>query len=133
MTDLHQAEKVMSSAEAERPLYTFTVGERLARQTGIKTLALIELKSSEEVMATKRAQAAGGQIALAVELVKESLRRVNGTPLSTGDGSVDTWWAKASPGFSKVRQMAMAAYMEIHNPSPEDSEGFLSSMSVSVG
>lgn len=122
----------MVAADAARPLYAFAIPASLARQTGVTKVRMIELKSSEELMATKRAQASGGNLNLAIELVKESLRYVGTSRVSTGDGSVDTWWAKADPGFSKIRQLLMAAYMQLHNPSQDESEDFLSSVAVEI-
>lgn len=110
-----------------RLTYYYDVPEALAERTGIKELGLVKLLASEEVTAAKRA---GASADMALELVKESLRRVNGKPVTTADGTVDVEIERMDP---EVRGLLASAYNELHNAKNEDVKSFLASRRAKVG
>ncbi len=130
-TNLHDAEDAFVRADAKRPIYTYDVPPDLARESGITTLGLTEVTSGEEMNATRRAD--GDQVRLAFELAKESVRRCDDERLSTADNTSDAFWARQTPGMSRIRQLILAAYGQIHNPTSGEAESFLGSRRVSVG
>lgn len=115
--------------DARRPVKWFTVPSRLAQETGITKLGFVELTAGEEIMATNRAATA---VQLAFELAKECLRFVNDKPVSTADGTMDSFWSRRAPEMSKVRQLVITAYNFIHVPNKDEVGGFLDSMQISV-
>jgi hypothetical protein len=56
--------------------------------------------------------------------VKQSIREINGRPVSLVDGSVDVAWVKMHP---KVRTLVMRAYSNHNNATDEDMNVFLKS------
>ena len=119
-------------ADQNRQLYRYQVPPGLAKTTGVHEVALVELTSGEEIMAAGRAQ--GSPLRLAFELAKESVRQINGNEnINTGDGSSDAFWGRRVPGMSKLRQMVLSAYGEIHNPEVDAVQSFLKSRQVTVG
>jgi len=110
-----------------RPLHVFKIPPKLAAESGIKVIGIVELWGSEELTVTKRAH--GDPAALAYELTKESLRMVDGRKVSVFDGSVDTLWEKLKP---PVRLLILQAYNRVHQPTLEDSAAFLQSHEVRV-
>jgi len=91
------------------------------------SVGLVELNGHEEAMAAKRLT--GGTVTLAWELAKESLRSINGQPVSTCEGTADTAWNEMHP---KLRSLVMNKHNELHNPSKEESEAFLASAEVTT-
>lgn len=110
-----------------RQMHLFTIPASL-QGFGIKSIGLVELTAEEEIMATKRC--ANDVARLAFELAKESLRQVDGKPVSTMEGTVDRLWNRMHP---KVRNLVVAAYGQIHQPEGNETAGFLASHQVQVG
>lgn len=110
-----------------RPVFTYVIPPKLHRY-GIKTVGLIELTANEELMATRRS--AMSPMALAAELAKESLRKVDSKSVSTTDGTADFAFNTMHP---KIRTLVMSAYNLLHNPDGDDTKGFLDSQEMSVG
>jgi hypothetical protein len=115
----------------EREIFWFDVPKKIARMTGVEKVGMIELTSGEEMMAVRRAEQSA--IRLAYELAKESVRYLNDEMVTTGDGSADEFWGKPGRGKAALRQLAIAAYSEIHNPEQEEIDSFLSSLVIRVG
>lgn len=114
--------------EKGRPLYEYTIPETLAGKFGVKSVGLVELTAEEEIFATKRSR--NDVVRLGFELAKESLRTVDGKPVSTTDGSADRAWQLMHP---KIRQLVVGAYGDIHNPSDQEAAVFRKSLQVRVG
>lgn len=110
-----------------RVKWTYKLPPAIAKDTEIESVSLVELTAAEEMMATKRAM--NDPIRLAWEMPKESLRAVNGSPLSAADGTIDKVWESMHP---KVRSFVMAAYNQLHNPPAEDVSVFLLSRQAEV-
>lgn len=110
-----------------RTLHVFTFPERLAKEVGYKSVGIVELTAEEQLMASARSKA--DPIRVAYELAKESLRAVDDTAISAVDGSVDKVWANLNP---KAMNLIIRAFNDIHNPTPEDMDSFLSSKTVRV-
>ncbi len=130
---MNAQEQYENAAMAPRPARVvnyFSVPKSLADATGITEVGMVELTSSEELMCAERSR--GSQVRLGVELVKESVRRVNGRLVSSADGSVDQFWDQQKEGMSFIRQMLLAAYGEVHNPKVDELKAFLSSRSARV-
>lgn len=117
-----------------RALHVYTVPDKLAAETGVRTIGLVEITSREHMMAIKRVQDAIGQFAMATgasyELAKEALRMVNDVSVSSGDGSVDREWDRMG---QKVRDLVVLAYGEIHTPEAADTAAFLKSHGIKQG
>lgn len=108
-----------------RVKYEYTVPPSVSED--IKTFAIHELTSDDELMATKRSR---NEVArLAYELAKASLAEVNGKPVSLGDGSADKAWDDMPP---KLRSFVTQAYAECHVPSDEETADFRKSRRVKV-
>jgi hypothetical protein len=111
----------VAATPASRVLEIFTLPDGLP----VTTVGLVERTVQEELMASRRA---GNDAArLVYELAKESLRMVDGVPVSTGDGSVDAFFARRDLGMSKVRQLILQAVEVIHNPAGSEVRDFLAS------
>jgi len=111
-----------------RPKYTYNLPTLISSQIEVQSVTLVELTSSEEMMAAKRAQ--NDPIRLAWELPKESLRAIDGKAISTADGSSDQAWESLHP---KARSFVMQAYNQLHNPVEPDVAAFLQSRQVEIG
>lgn len=122
--DLHSAAR----ASETRVLHYFKIPPKLAQETGIETVGLIELRAEDELNATRRAH--NDPIRLAYELARESLREINGKPVSLADGSLDPAWNRMS---AKIRTLVMTGYSAIHQPGDESTSAFLGSRSSVVG
>lgn len=85
----------------------------------ITQIAIIELKASEELQATRRAR--GDSIRLAWELAKQSLYEVNGERVQVGDGSSELAWNRMNP---KLRNMTLLVFGEHHAPEEDTLAGF---------
>lgn len=110
-------------APPKRAKHVFEVPARIAKDTGIANITVVELTCEEELMATRRA--GGDTIRLSFELAKECLREVNGKPMSTGDGSADAFWNASH--VTKVRTLIIGAYNKINSPSVDENDAFLKS------
>lgn len=130
VTTFNEAEQVIAKAVEGRPVYWYNIPKSIVVLSGITKVAIVENTAGEELMATNRA--GGDQVKLGLELAKQALRFVGDTPVNMGDGSLERFWDKQSPGISKVRQLIIAAYMSIHNASVEEADSFLGSRRVEI-
>lgn len=127
---LDEAEDVVVAADRNRQIYWYDVPDALA-SSGVSKVGLVELTAGDELRAAKRA--GGDQARLAFELTMESVRRVNDGSVNTGDGSSEAFWNSRTSGMSRVRQLIMGAYTEVHNPTKDDAIAFLKSRRITVG
>lgn len=137
---------LIARASAPRDLHEYAIPAALRREaSGITHLRMVELTVDEELIAARRSGA--DPIMLAWELAKESLRglvrqritrdgsgaevvHADEVRLGTGDGSLDATWREMHP---KLRQLAITAYGDIHNPKEADTKAFLQSGRVIAG
>ena len=124
---LSSIEDARKAASSDRTVHTFKIPAKLAGY-GITHVGLVELRVQEELNGAKRAM--GDQMRTAYELAQESLRYVNGQPVTTMDGTADAAWAKMHP---KVRHLVVTAYGRLHQPEEMDVKGFLDSQESQVG
>ena len=117
-------EKV-EEARTTRAVFTYTVPVGMGGD--IKSVGLVELTASEELMAAKRASGEGAR--LAYEMAKTSLVEVNGSKVGLADGSADSAWNKMPP---KVRNLVIQAFASLHAPPEDDAASFLASRQVRV-
>jgi hypothetical protein len=103
-----------------RPVHVFT--------SKLGTIELVELTADEELDAAKRSRS--DNVRLAFEMAKTSLVGLNGAKLSLADGSADKAWNEMG---SRLRNLVMRAYSDIHTPPEEDANDFLQSRKVKVG
>ncbi len=116
----------MEGKEAKaRPLHVFTIPSTV--EGDVREVGMVEITAQEEINAEKRAR--GDRTMIAVELAKESLRRVNGKPVLSSDGTVDSAWEAMVP---KVRTFLVSAYSRMHIPTRTEEADFFSSMKVEV-
>lgn len=127
MSSIEQELSERAAARDNRPIYLFTVPPKIAAESGVSKIGLVELLGSEELTVTKRAH--GENIAAAFELAKESLRRVDNKKVSTFDGSTDKFWETTKPA---LRLLILQAYNSIHQPSQDELQAFLGSREVQV-
>ena len=130
ISNAHEAEAEIIANEKARVVYWFKIPQKLAAQTGIKKVGLMENTSQEELMSANRA--AGSQNQLGLELARQSLRFADDSALNMGDGSSEIFWGKSTPGMAKIRQLILGAYIHIHNADPEETTSFLDSMATSA-
>jgi hypothetical protein len=107
-----------------RTIHTFTFP---AGYSEYKTIGLVELTSSEELLCTKRAQ--GDPVRLAFELVKQSVVEVDGKQVSTADGSADMVWDRLGP---RARSLALSAYAKLHTADNDVAASFLETATARV-
>lgn len=112
---------------SDRAKYTYAVPKHLAQHHGVSSVTLVELTAEEELLATNRAR--NDVARLAFELAKQSLVALDGRPLSTVDGSLDSQWQKLHP---KIRSLVMNAYGQLHQTNHEETAAFLQSRQVEV-
>lgn len=129
----HQPVNITSPAQlanrtTNRPLYIFDVPEKVVERSGIRKIGLIELTAEEELLATKRSH--NDMARLAFELAKESLRQIDGKPVSTADGTADVVWNNMG---AALRTLIIGAYQSIHNPTEVDAMSFMKSRQVTLG
>ena|SRR5688572_9360027 len=120
-----------AAAKDDRIVHWFDVPRRLAQQTGVVRVGLVELSSGEELMATRRCR--NDAIRLAIELPRESLRYVNDKRINTGDLSSEEFWDSTRQGMYQIRQLVLAAYAEVHNPPADETASFLASRRMTSG
>ena len=114
-------------AETPRAIYTFEIPKKLADETGITSIGLVELTTRDETMAAKRAGKDAGKLMAA--FATASLVEVNGNKLSAAEGE-DTASYERLP--AKIRALVLAAYNEINIPEEEEVESFLKAKRVRV-
>lgn len=119
-------EERVAEGRSSRPVYVFDLPEGVGSQ--IKTVGLVELTPSDEIMAAK--MSTGDTTRLAFELAKLSLYEVDGQRVSIGDGSADAAWLRLGP---RARSLVVQAFAALNVPSSEDSAAFLRSRQVRVG
>jgi hypothetical protein len=124
---IQQLENEARSKYGPRPLYTFKIPAKVGVET--QAVSIVQLTAGEEMMAAKRSM--GDPVALSYELAKESLRRIDGKPVSTGDGSADSWWE--NPNNAKARTLVVTAYNQVNSVSRDDNADFLASCEVTTG
>lgn len=130
MTDKNFEEQVMDQAKKAmaRPIYKFEIPDRIAKESGVNEIGLVELTANEQMMAANRARANVARLAL--ELPMQSIVAANGKKVSTADGTVEKIWDALGP---KGRELVVTAYGRLHTPEDTEVEDFLASMSVEVG
>lgn len=128
VTSFQEAEEA-ARPSSSRPIHWFDFPKSVVDLSGVVKVGLVENKASEELMATNRA--AGDSVRLGLELARQALRFVNDTPVNTGDDSLDRFWNSENAGYSKVRQLILAAYMTIHNATDDEAKSFLASRRTS--
>jgi hypothetical protein len=124
---IEEIAKAAGVISAKRVIHYFTVPARLQAEVGAKRVGFVELTGREQNLASRR----GGldPIAIASELAKESLRRLDDQALSTADGSADSVWEKLHP---KLRTLCTTAYATLHSPTDDEASGFLRSREIEV-
>ena len=127
MTELENRLAEQRAAAPTREVHVFTVPPMMAEKYGTESIGLHKLKVAEEQQAAKRSKA--NQMGLAYELTKAALAEVDGAAVSLAHGSSDTAWSKLDP---KIRQLAMSAYINLHQPEDEEEEAFLASHTTKV-
>ena len=128
---LSTTDLLLAARQQPRMIYWFQVPPRIGEPLGIERIGMVELLTGEELMATKRV---GTELVrLGFELAKEAVRFINNEPVNTGDGTADAFWGRPGKGMSKIRQLILTAYGQIHNPETEDVASFLKSLSTTVG
>lgn len=111
-----------------RAKYEFTFPASVSDDIGIKNITIMELSPNEEIRAAKRAE--NDAFTLVQEMAKESIKQVDGRPVSTGDDSVDVVWGQLG---SIGRSLVMNAIQAISQPQKADVQSFLLSRKVTVG
>jgi hypothetical protein len=119
-------EDKLQLVKSARTVHTFTLPDSVLGE--VRSVGLVELTAEEELMATKRAR--GDHFRLAYELAKQALATVNGARVGVADGSADAAWQGMHP---KVRNMVLAAYMQLHTPDEGSTADFLKTVTVQVG
>jgi len=116
-----------------RLVHWYSVPEELSEKTGVKKLGFVELTAKEELRAHERAGKEMVPAKVGYELAKESLWYVDKDRLSTLNDTADAWWDEPVPSRTKLRQLAVAAYGQIHQPDAVDLVAFLGSHETAVG
>ena len=130
LRDIGELDMQAERRERTREIHYYDVPAKLAKSTGISRIGLVELTSNEELMATNRA--AANPVRLGYELVKEAVRVINDQPVNTGDGSLERYWERMTKGMAQLRQLANAAYSDIHHAEAADIKAFLESQQTST-
>lgn len=103
--------------------YEYTVPLHCRRAEKDPHILLIrELSADQEEDA--RRSAARAKAGNAIELAKASLYAVDEHVVNHGEFEADAYWSRFS---SKVRQLVIYAYDDVHNVAPEVADGFLAS------
>ena len=116
-----------------REVSVYTVPARLTMGGAFVTLGFVQLTMTEELRASARGnQGVEGTIQerLLLESIKESLRQINGQPVSLADGSTDMAFGKMTP---QLRQFCAMGYNDCNGTTEADRAGFIASRSDSVG
>ena len=113
---------------ATRVVFTFKVPAKLQAEVGdgVQSIGLVKLSADEEIQASRMGKANDTTM---LELLKMSLRAVNGTAVSTGDATSDASLNRMDP---KIRNLCVAAFSSIHNPKEGETKDFLDSVSMST-
>lgn len=126
-------EALTGGKPAARAIHVFKVPEKLAKATGIESIGVVEITAREHAMAMKRARDGGSNVSTATlagfELALESVREVNGQPITTADGTADAFWNSTS---QKIRELTVAAYGAVNSAEQEDAEAFLKSRGLKI-
>ncbi len=118
---------------ADRPIYRYTVPERLAKKTGIKKIGIVEITAREHEMAIKRVASTDSAAAVATmasyQLALQCLVEVNDKRVSVADGSADAVWGACNQA---VRDLVAMAYNDVNGTEGDENADFLKSRTVSV-
>jgi hypothetical protein len=121
-------DKIETERGNARVVYEFPIPASLTNEYIQKSIGMVKLNGREEKAATKKSK--GDNAALAFELVKASLREVDGRKLDRRTFEEEKVWNVMDP---KLRNLAMAAYAHLHNPEDDETENFLSGVQEKVG
>jgi hypothetical protein len=116
-------------SKPQKLVHVYKVPSKLVPEVGVSSVGLSTLTTGEELMVFKLA-GRGDAAKLASEMAKACIAEVDGRPMSTTDGSADSFWSSCHP---KLRQLILTAYGNLHSPEAEETEDFLSSGQVRVG
>lgn len=126
-TPIRSIEDAAALTPRAREVYTYVIPPTLHRY-GIKSVGFVLLTPNEEMMAQRRAN--NNAIRMTFEMVKESLRVIDGRAVSQADGTVEAALEGMHP---KVRNLLVTAYTMLHNPKDDEINSFLSSQQTEVG
>jgi hypothetical protein len=109
--------------------YTYPIPVDCRIDNWPQKVTLVQLTGDEELQSTRRARGDAAQ--MVYELVRESIRAVDGVPCSMADedNNTETVWKKMHP---KARSLCVQAYGKLHNPKDEDVRSFLDGEEVST-
>jgi len=93
----------------------------------ITSIGLHLLTASDEMVAAQRAR--GDVMRLAYEMARQCVGQVNGKPISTAEGALDTFWERCHPS---LRTIIVSAYTKLNQPKQGDLDSFLASMEIIV-
>lgn len=130
-------EMLQSQPKAKRQIHTWKIPKGVPGS--IRKIAMVQLAVNQQFDAA--GIAGTSQTKFITELAKASLvgyaedaDAEKFTMVSLGDGSADKLWKPFEEGgmHSKLRELVLLAYKEIHTPSEEDNDAFLKSAEVTV-
>ena len=119
----------MKAKEPARIIYRYTIPADAQKRAndGVKSIGLVKVTVGEELIANKLAHGDDG--AGSVELLKMSLREVNGLPVNVADGSAETALNKMDP---IVRGLVVVARTRLHQPNEKEVADFLGSATTAL-
>lgn len=123
-----EGSQAVAPVSTGRAVVIYTMPPRIAAETGITEVGIVELLGDEEIDATKRAL--GDPYRLGFELAKASIALVNGKRVTVADASLDRAWKQLGPAG---RKLVAGAYQQVNNPTDDESEAFMASRRVEVG
>lgn len=116
-------------AVEQRPVYVFIVPDHLKCENIVQqSVGLVKLSPEEELKASKRA--GENAYALAFELAKASLYKVDGRRINIAEAEDELVWKKIDP---ELRQLILTAYNKLHSPEEKVAKDFLDGMKMTVG
>ncbi len=118
-------ESILAKQERERVVYTFAIPESIKGE--VRSVGLVELTADEEIAVEQRCK--GSPEKRAIEIVKATVREVNGARIHNGAGELDKLWNNLSP---KVRSLLNKAWIKLHAADDAEADSFEKSMTVSV-
>lgn len=118
----------IESERRARVVYEFDIPEDLRCDDIQSTIGLVKLNGREEKAATKRSKGDSSQ--LAYELVKMSMREVDGRLINRGQHEEEKIWNAMDP---KLRNLILAAYADLHTPEEDETENFIKGRREKVG